>query len=181
MAQWGLMVLTKILGVSIILSTGCAYNGREGRNNVMINTSGAAAIDPVLSTEALIQAKSMGVSVDVLEVVKSVKSDGTQIVTSELILFGDTKFPVYTEHRNPTFATGSARLGDLNLQINGYCSNSNCDPYFLMIDVLKEGRRAIQIGQITYFNGQRANYFQWNIPDRWMDFSSMIQVLLTGQ
>ncbi len=181
----GALGLTTVTGI-----VGCAKKDRKDSAKL---SAPANSPNPGLAQQAVAQAAAQGVQIDVQSISAPVPDQADVRVDTILYLsssnVGSYTYPLSTFHV-PTanmlnITSGTATAGALQLQVTAACANQQCNPYYLMVNVMQNGQQVIQLGLRKYFNGydsSASNYdvYQWMPSGSFMAFTEM-RSFLDGQ
>lgn len=174
-----------VVGTALV---GCGKKDSDFKARYAKNASGARAIDPARSEQAIQTAQAHGMTnLDVINIRKQ-GTNGYQEVYSTVLVNG-TAVDIKTSHQG-TEEIASQQPSDIagyKVYINTMCSSANCEMYFIMLTAYKGSTPVMQAGVMKYFPDAAKDTYQWVEAGRfvpfyaqdWYDKSTMIGILLS--
>lgn len=143
------------IGVSLLLATltlvACAK--RDSGLAARRNGAGAAYVNGQQAAEAEAAAAASGYQTDIMKVERSALSaNGTYSINSE-IKVNDTRYQVTTTHSQVgVVSSTSANFAGATFEVSGVCGSDTCSPYFLVINITRNGQRVLQTSMKKNFD-----------------------------
>jgi hypothetical protein len=143
-----------ILAAAVALSA-CAK--RDSEFAARKNGAGAPIVNGQQAANADAAAAAAGYSVDIMGIQQPIQNGGGLSVTSTISV-NNKNYQINTTH----YAIGqvsstSANFDGATFQVSGVCGSETCSPYYLVIEITRNGQRIKQMAMRKYFYYSNAN------------------------
>jgi hypothetical protein len=143
-----------ILSAAVAL-TACAK--RDNEFAARKNGAGAPIVNGQQADNADAAAAAAGYTVDILGIQQPVQSGGGLSVTSTISV-NSKSYQINTTHYSiGQVSTTTATFDGANFQVSGVCGSETCSPYYLVIEITRNGQRINQKAMRKYFYYTNAN------------------------
>ncbi len=173
---------------ALTLAAGCAKKSDDGKSasarggSLNSGRTGATPVNAQSSQGALDYALTQGVNdfyVDMIYQPQVVTQNYAQAIGVESsVVFNGQTYPLVTYHE--AYSNGSVSqmnsvvAGPFTLLAQGVCGDTNCNTYYLLITVTRQGTNIIQLAQRQNFAGNAQNLLTYRKPQ---EFITSIQML----
>jgi hypothetical protein len=121
------------------------------------NGAGAPIVNGQQAANADAAAAAAGYNVDIMGIQTPVQSGGGLSVTSTVSV-NSKNYQINTTHyQEGQVSSTTATFDGANFQVSGVCGSSTCSPYYLVIEITRNGQRIKQTAMRKYFYYTGAN------------------------
>jgi hypothetical protein len=160
------------LASSMLLLSACAKQDSEFAAKYAKNGMGASVQDGGAAQRAGTYAEENGLQADIIGLSKS-NSGGTNVLRAT-ILVNNRQRDVESQHAGTEVIEGVTSVDDYEIRYHAVCTNSNCEPAFVAIEVYaymkNHNQQLLQVGVKKYFNQNTGDAYQWFSPAESMKF-----------
>lgn len=138
-----------VLAAALAL-TACAKKDSDFAARYAKNKMGAEAANTQETGEADTAALEQGVDVDIIAITRN--SNAAEKVVTSTVILNNQQTTMTTRHTGTEQRTGELVSGNTKLTVYAVCANANCNPYYVSLQVYKDGKLVIQEGVRKYFD-----------------------------
>lgn len=163
--------------------TACAKRDSEFRARK--NAAGATLVDTPRTDAANAAAAAAGYDTDILGILQPQVAGNALRVTSYLRVNATTYQVMTTHSAVGTISQAQQYLEGANFEVNGVCATEHCNPYYLIINITRNGQQIKQTAMKKFFWYVDANSSQDLIlsrgPGEFLSVQSAISLLDQSQ
>lgn len=148
----GFMKNTKVylyIVVAAFALSACAK--RDSEFAARKNGAGAPIVNGQQAANADAAAEANGYKVDIMGIQAPVQSGGGLSVTSTISVNNKNYQIVTTHYQVATVSSTTATFDGATFQVSGVCGSEVCSPYYLVIEISRNGQRIKQTAMRKYF------------------------------